>query len=144
MSNIVEYAVNMCKEKMVGLNHLPEYTFEPFPDSLVETEHNQMDQFGQQPSQVQIEQQKSSMVLPEQKRESWSDIERRMIIETLKEHNGSRKLAAAQLEWTRMKLWRKMKKYEEVDDLYAWAAIPGLALMLVSFGLAQTRFRSLP
>jgi Ca-activated chloride channel family protein len=39
---------------------------------------------------------------------------------------------------------RKMKKYEEVDDLYAWAAIPGLALMMVSFGLAQTRFRSLP
>jgi len=111
MSNTVEYAVNMCKEKMVGLDHLPEYIFEPFPDSLVETEHNQMDQFGQQPSQVQIEQQNSSMVLPEQKRESWSDIERRMIIETLKEHNGSRKLAAAQLEWTRMKLWRKMKKY---------------------------------
>jgi Ca-activated chloride channel family protein len=39
---------------------------------------------------------------------------------------------------------RKMKKYEEVDDLFAWAAIPGLALMLASFGLGQTRFRSLP
>lgn len=39
---------------------------------------------------------------------------------------------------------RKMKKYEEVDDLFAWAAIPGLALMLASFALGQTRFRELP
>lgn len=39
---------------------------------------------------------------------------------------------------------RKMKKYEEVDDLFAWAAIPGLALMLASFGLGHTVFRRLP
>ena len=32
----------------------------------------------------------------------------------------------------------------EVDDLFAWAAIPGLALMLASFGLGHTVFRRLP
>ena len=58
-----------------------------------------------------MEQQNSSTVLPEQKNESWGDIERKMIIATLKEHNGSRKQVAAHLEWTRMKLWRKMTKY---------------------------------
>jgi Ca-activated chloride channel family protein len=39
---------------------------------------------------------------------------------------------------------RKMKKYEEEDDLFAWAAIPALALMLASFALGHTRFRELP
>ena len=111
MSNIVEYAVNMCKAKKVGLEHLPGYIFEPVTDSPVETERSEMIQFDPQLSQVQVEQQNSSTVLPEQKHESWSDIERRMIIDTLKEHNGSRKRAAVHLEWTRMKLWRKMKKY---------------------------------
>jgi len=111
MSNIVEYGVNMCKEKKVGLEHLPDYIFEPVPDNPVETENSEMDKFDPQLSQVQVEQQNSSTVLPEQKQESWSDIERRMIIEALKEHNGSRKQVAAHLEWTRMKLWRKMTKY---------------------------------
>lgn len=39
---------------------------------------------------------------------------------------------------------RKMKRYEQVDDLFAWAAIPGLVLMAASFSLGHTRFRSLP
>lgn len=39
---------------------------------------------------------------------------------------------------------RKMKKYEEVDDLFTFAAIPGAALMLVSFGLGNTLYRRLP
>ena len=39
---------------------------------------------------------------------------------------------------------RKMKKYEEVDDLFAFAAVPGTLLMLAAFGLGQTLFRRLP
>lgn len=39
---------------------------------------------------------------------------------------------------------RKLKKYEQVDDLYAYAAFPGTFLMLASFALANTRFRRLP
>ncbi len=111
MSNIVEYAVNMCKEKKVGLEHLPGYIFEPVPDSPVQIKSNEMGQFDPQPSLAQVEQSNSSVILPRANHESWSDIERRMIIDTLKEHDGSRKQVAAYLEWTRMKLWRKMKKY---------------------------------
>ncbi len=111
MSNIVEYAVNMCKKRKVGIGHLPGYIFEPVPDGPVEAESNEMDQFDPQPSEVQVEPQTFSTVLPVQKNENWNDIERRMIVDTLKEHNGSRKQAAAHLEWTRMKLWRKMTKY---------------------------------
>lgn len=39
---------------------------------------------------------------------------------------------------------RKMKKYEEIDDLFPWAAVPGLVVMLASFGLGHTLFRRLP
>jgi transcriptional regulator with PAS, ATPase and Fis domain len=111
ISNIVEYAVNMCKKKKIGLEHLPSYISEPLPDSPVESGNREMDQFEPQPSRAQVEQTDSSVVSSETKPASWSDIERQMIIDTLKEHNGSRKHAAANLEWTRMKLWRKMKKY---------------------------------
>ena len=111
MSNIAEYAVNMCKDKKVGLEHLPSYIFETVPDSPVEAKLHEIDAFDSQPSQPLVKQKHSSAVLPEQKRESWNDIERQMIIDTLKEHFGSRKKAASHLKWTRMKLWRKMKKY---------------------------------
>ena len=111
MSNIVEYAVNMCKKKKVDLEHLPGYIFEPVPPPPVETESSETDQFDPKPSQVQPLEQSSSKVLPDQKRESWNDIERQMLIDTLKEHFGSRKKVASHLQWTRMKLWRKMKKY---------------------------------
>lgn len=39
---------------------------------------------------------------------------------------------------------RKMKKFQEVDDLFTYAAIPGGALLLLAFGLSTTRFRQLP
>jgi Ca-activated chloride channel family protein len=39
---------------------------------------------------------------------------------------------------------RKLKKYEHVDDLFAYAALPGGALLLLGFVLGQTRFRALP
>lgn len=39
---------------------------------------------------------------------------------------------------------RTLKKYEEIDDLFAYAALPGTVLMLISFALGQTRFRQLP
>lgn len=99
LSNIVEYAVSMCKEKKVRLEHLPSYIFEPvagFPSDPETTE----EEHAPIPAPVQ------------KKNESWDDIERQMIVDTLKEHNGSRKEAASHLQWTRMKLWRKMKKYQ--------------------------------
>lgn len=99
MSNIVEYAVSMCKEKKVTRDHLPSYIFNPVPDITVESEHsNPEDSPAQTP--------------PKSNNESWDDIERQMVIDTLKENNGNRKKTANQLQWTRMKLWRKMKKYK--------------------------------
>ena len=39
---------------------------------------------------------------------------------------------------------RKLKKYQEYDELYLWFLVPGLALLLMELLLAQTRFRRLP
>lgn len=39
---------------------------------------------------------------------------------------------------------RKLKKYQQYDELFLWFLIPGLALFLLENVLAQTRFRTLP
>ncbi|HSI85933.1 MAG: VWA domain-containing protein [Candidatus Methylacidiphilales bacterium] len=45
---------------------------------------------------------------------------------------------------TMEKTTRKMKRYEDYDEIYSWALIPGLILLLTGAFLEQTRFRKLP
>ena len=42
------------------------------------------------------------------------------------------------------KTTRKLKKYQQYDELYLWFLIPGLGLLLLELVLRQTRFRRLP
>ncbi len=42
------------------------------------------------------------------------------------------------------KTTRKLKKYQQYDELYLWFLAPGLCLMLLELVLSQTRFRRLP
>lgn len=42
------------------------------------------------------------------------------------------------------KTTRKLKKYQQYDELFLWFLVPGLALLLLELVLAQTRFRRLP
>lgn len=39
---------------------------------------------------------------------------------------------------------RKLKKYQQYDELYLWFLVPGLCLLLTEMVLSQTRFRRLP
>ena len=39
---------------------------------------------------------------------------------------------------------RKLKKYQQYDELYLWFLVPGLGLLLLELVLNQTRFRRLP
>jgi Ca-activated chloride channel family protein len=39
---------------------------------------------------------------------------------------------------------RKLKKYQQYDELYLYFLVPGLALILLELFLKQTRFRRLP
>ncbi|MEO5913124.1 MAG: VWA domain-containing protein [Luteolibacter sp.] len=42
------------------------------------------------------------------------------------------------------KTTRKLKKYQQYDELYLWFLAPGLCLMLLELVLSQTRYRRLP
>lgn len=42
------------------------------------------------------------------------------------------------------KTTRKLKKYQQYDELYLWFLVPGLCLLLLELVLSQTRFRRLP
>ncbi len=42
------------------------------------------------------------------------------------------------------KTTRKLKKYQQYDELYLWFLIPGVGLLVLEFVLKQTRFRRLP
>jgi transcriptional regulator with PAS, ATPase and Fis domain len=109
LSNIMEYAVNICNRKKINTDHLPPYLIEQqlqmstaAPESEVEPEPPQLP--NDQPSQ------NSNREKPDNQ-ESWTDIERQLIVKTLKEHGGNRTKVSESLGWGRMKLWRKMKKY---------------------------------
>ena len=42
------------------------------------------------------------------------------------------------------KTTRKLKKYQQYDELYLYFLLPGLLLLLLELILVQTRFRRLP
>jgi Ca-activated chloride channel family protein len=39
---------------------------------------------------------------------------------------------------------RKLKKYQQYEELYLWYLVPGLGILLLELVLRQTRFRRLP
>ncbi len=109
LSNIMEYAVNICNRKKINTDHLPPYLLEqptqmdiPASESAFEAER------PQEPKDPPGSSDKEKAA---GNQESWTDIERQLIVESLKEHQGSRTKVAESLGWGRMKLWRKMKKY---------------------------------
>ena len=107
LSNVVEYAANICNRKKINTDHLPPYLFdqqtpedipppEPTPEITVVPPIP-----GQPPKRTK----------ESENPESWINIERQMVIDLLKEHRGNRTKTAESLGWGRMKLWRKMTKF---------------------------------
>ena len=106
LSNIVEYAVNVCARKKINAEHLPPYIFDQQADNI---------QFGEPTSSKHVMiknfDTRGNYAAPFDNLESWAEIERQLIVDILKDHRGNRTRVAEQLGWGRMKLWRKMKKY---------------------------------
>jgi PAS domain S-box-containing protein len=101
LRNCVEYAINICQNDEIQLEHLPAYIAES--DAVNNDQKNEM-----------IE--PSTWVMPAQTSASneiqkWSDMEKNMIISALVEAKGRRNQAAALLGWGRSTLWRKIKQY---------------------------------
>lgn len=109
LSNIVEYAVNICRRKKINREHLPPYLFEKQPSDQLDPEPEVRDEFF--PLHRYHDYGLPPAPKHQEDRESWSDIERRLIIDTLKRFGGSRSKTSESLGWGRMKLWRKMKNY---------------------------------
>ncbi len=108
LSNIVEYAVNMCRRKKINKDDLPSYLFE---NHAKEDEELTVEKMPEPTSAAESTTDRQTIPAPPDGGDSWPDIERRMIIDALKEHGGNRTETSASLGWGRMKLWRKMKEY---------------------------------
>ncbi len=107
LSNIVEYAVNICGRKKISMDHLPPYIF----DQQFEEKSRLADIKPEKAATPRSMVDRESFGMPSDNLESWSGIERQLIVDILTEHRGNRTKAAEDLGWGRMKLWRKMKKY---------------------------------
>ncbi len=89
LENIIEYATVVCKDNLIGIEHLP--------DSLHQKSL----------TQTAIHSKKSS-----NKDDSWKSLESSFIYDALKKNNWSRKTTAAQLGMHPTTLWRKIKQFE--------------------------------
>ncbi len=107
LSNIVEYAVNICNRKKISSDHLPPYIFDQQLARLAQSENPRSEKVAPAKSMVEREYYDRHA----ENHERWFEIERQLIVDLLKEHRGNRTRAAEGLGWGRMKLWRKMKKY---------------------------------
>ncbi|MHC1728220.1 MAG: sigma-54 interaction domain-containing protein [Syntrophobacteraceae bacterium] len=103
LKNIVEYAVNICQEDQIAVNHLPAYISEPGSAGWsVEPETGEA-----QPAALDT-------AKPEEGTDgelSWDEMERKMITQAMMKSKGRRGKAAELLGWGRSTLWRKMKHY---------------------------------
>ena len=82
IENIIEHAIVVCKDDIIGIEHLPEYLFQKGAN---------LQKMGE-------------------KGVSWDDMERTFIFEALKKNHWNRAATAAQLGIHTTTLWRKMKR----------------------------------
>lgn len=94
LCNIVEYAVTMCMEGKITPEHLPQYINAP---RIRETDMSAHVATTSSPAKPAGD--------------SWSEIEKRLILDALTKAGGNRGKAAQSLGWGRSTLWRKIKIY---------------------------------
>jgi len=87
LENIIEYATVVCKNSLIGIEHLPDYLQPPS---------------GTMP--VTADKKISEREL------SWKDMEKRLIYEALRKNHWNRRAAALEMGMHPSTLWRKMKR----------------------------------
>jgi len=104
LRNIIEYAMNVCQGNQVELEHLPTYLFGAkliIEESVSNPESETT--IYQTPPEVQETTRQS---------QTWSEMEKNMILDALSKARGKRSKAAEILGCGRSTLWRKIKKYK--------------------------------
>ena len=108
LKNIMEYAVNVAQGGKIESDNLPAYILDHKPGRNMST----------MPAvpitqQSQPEHPAGSGPLPaEDARQTWSTVQRQMIIDALKTAQGKKSKAARLLGMSRSTLWRKIKAYQ--------------------------------
>ncbi len=102
LRNLIEYAVNFCDGKHIRIRHLPSYLLHA-PQQVVEQKPKLEEEF----SEIVPAQHPHSFV----GRESWEEMQRKMILDALVKTGGKKQKAAKLLGWGRSTLWRKMKHF---------------------------------
>jgi PAS domain S-box-containing protein len=103
LRNIVEYGVNICMGGIVDTVHLPSY--------LIEKDIPGRSDASRPPAHQGAAAIGPRDIIEDQSGSDWSEIEKQMIIKTLRSTGGRRRLAAERLGWARSTLWRKMKQH---------------------------------
>ncbi len=105
LRNVVEYGASLCREAQLRPEHLPDYVVRGVLPTSARAPEPGSSSSDRQPGA------RSGRLGALSKKATWSDVERRMIMETLLECRGNRGIAADKLGWGRSTLWRKMKQY---------------------------------
>lgn len=87
LENIIEYATVVCKNSVIGIEHLPDHLREKYRDSGI-----------------------STSIRPEGEALSWKDAEKNYVYEVLRKNQWNRKATAAQMGIHTSTLWRKIKR----------------------------------
>jgi len=103
LRNILEYAVNVCQEGQILPQHLPAYLTE------ITTWINQTDATAERPASPELSSPNGFKSLDTE--QTWTAVERKMIMDALVKSGGRRSKTADLLGWGRSTLWRKMKQY---------------------------------
>jgi len=97
--NIMEYAANVCQRQEIDIVDLPAHIIPKQSETYTPETTNQTET-------------KVSKETPETDFSSFSDIEKKLIIDALIKSGGNKSKASDILGWGRTTLWRKMRKYE--------------------------------
>lgn len=112
LKNIVEYAVNIGRKKKIHKELLPSYLFEPSPEPKAVENSGARAKTTFTGTDQNLHLTEPAVYKTDKAMESWDDVERKLILETLRDNRGNRSKTAKALGWGRMTLWRKMKHYE--------------------------------
>ena len=103
LRNIVEYAINICRDRQIKPEHLPSYLMEAGQVNVTAVAQ-------EPPTRLAFKTEEGGFTRPES-HQSWPDIEKRLILEALIKAGGRKNKAAISLGWARSTLWRKIKQY---------------------------------
>jgi PAS domain S-box-containing protein len=92
LENIIEYATVVCKNGLIGMEHLPDHIRKHASRRIPEAQLN------------------ANVLTPSDKKHSFNEIEKGYILSLLSQNNWSRRATADQMGIHPTTLWRKMKR----------------------------------